>query len=763
MKHLLRVAALAAFVSSAAPPAARAAFTMDDIHFWVGEGTNAAVVVVDWGRTDASAVRAWGYHWDGAATAADALLALDAADPRLDVGRSISSYGLYLTNFTYRAPGGETYEAAAEDYYDDSGSTGTYWSISAAAPGCEMEVSGSGASSLALVPGGRLGLKWTYYTYNYATFDYDGGDPSVAEDAAVAAPAPPFTMDDIHFWVGSGTNRAAFVVDFGLDGYFPRAWGFRWNAPTNLAELVAAVAHEDPRLGFYADPTQADTFAAAFSYDAGDAAASFDLDSGTTTDPDAWFAVPRATSEGSVTHGQFWNIVKGSGETFDEVSVWSDTTGMDAETLADGTWYLFRLNWYTWDAETWAYEQGDPETRRPRSAESPYGWRVTAASLNPADPYSRTNAVLGRPTVDAPASSWNGRAYPPSPIHPGSPAARPIDIVALSSPDEEHGVLGSVMIEFDHPVVDDPRNPFGLDFIVFGNALQVLGGNAEVLGTDNPATVVFTTDSVPDEGAVVSVSQDGEAWFSFTNGPFADAFAPTLGRLYDPARPDPALFAGTDFTNRFWGRPAHATIPVDPAVSAKDFKGRTLADYAKLYNGSAGGTGFDISAFDLPRDARGRKWIRFVRVTAPEAADTYQASPEIDAVADVAPAPSFRNWVDANFPFAERPGVTKATVCANGEPAFVNAALGLAPDAPAPGAWAIEGFDPATRTLAAPLAPQASELVRLRSATAPTNAAWSASLPLWTGTNALGRPLLRVQDPATAGAPAAFFRLELHD
>ena len=28
--------------------AARAEFTFDDVHFWVGEGTNRAAVVVDW-------------------------------------------------------------------------------------------------------------------------------------------------------------------------------------------------------------------------------------------------------------------------------------------------------------------------------------------------------------------------------------------------------------------------------------------------------------------------------------------------------------------------------------------------------------------------------------------------------------------------------------------------------------------------------------------------------------------------------------------
>ena len=90
----------------------------------------------------------------------------------------------------------------------------------------------------------------------------------------------------------------------------------------------------------------------------------------------------------------------------------------------------------------------------------------------------------------------------------------------------------------------------------------------------------------------------------------------------------------------------------------------------------------------------------------------------------------------------------------------MNAALGLAPDAPAPGAWSVEDFDPGTRTLSAPLAPYASDLVSLRSSTNLSSAAWSVSLPLWTGTNALGRPLLRVQTPE---AEAEFFRLELHE
>ena len=767
-------------------------FSFDDIDFWVGEGTNRAAVVIDWGRDDHSAVRAWGYRWNGDATAADALLAIDKADPKLEMDASDSQYGLNVQGFTY-----DTYDAATETYTEGTLSIGTYWSLSSADAGGAMAESFVGASQLALSPGGRVGLKWTWYSWDSATSAYDGGDMSVAESAAVAASAPPFTFADIHYWVGEGTNRAALVVDFSAEGYAPRAWGFRWNGDaTNITELVAAVAHEDQRLAFYADPYSADTFAAAFSYDIADVAAAFDLESATTTDPEAWFTVPRTVTEGSVSRGEFWNIVKGSGAAFTDVAAWTDTTGMDSEILADETWYLFRINWYTWDSTTWQYEEGSPELHRPHPAESPYGWRVADSVLNPVDGYSRANAVLGRPTVDAPASSWNGVVYPPAPIHPGAPAIRPVDIVALTSPDEDAGILGSITVEFDHPVVDDPRNPFGIDFIVFGNALQTLDGQTGIRGTDDPASIVFKTDLISGEGAIVSVSQDGENWFSFTNGPCADDFAPTLGRLYDPTSPDPALFAGTDYTNQYWGRPAHATIPVDPNVSASAFKNRSLAEYATLYNGSAGGTGFDIGALELSLDTAGRKWIRFVKVEAPEAVEGHDAAPEIDAIADVSPAPSFRNWVDTHVAFADRPGYAKTTVCANGLPAYVNAALGLAPDTPSDGAFAVTSFavEDDAPVLRAPLAPYAYDLVRLRwSDSLETPAAqWQTALPLWHAEGAnqshaegaesaefssrvlssapvLSRPAQARPAPAlyvpAAAAPdgAAFYRIELHD
>jgi len=560
--------------------------------------------------------------------------------------------------------------------------------------------------------------------------------------AAAFAPclAHALSFDDVRFWVGEGTNRMVVVIDWNVpDAPSSLAWGYRWNgAAPAMARAISDIAREDNRLHYFSSQSQWGTSVDGFGYDRADVAASFDLASETATDSSALF--------GAYAGPYYWAQSPGTGADFASVA-WTYGAGVDADLATDGGWYcLKRTNWETW-------ESSEP-VAEPVPAESPYAWRVVAADVAPGGAYGDPANALGAPSRTVPG--WNGPDYPATPAAPAWGGGR---LVSLDSAREDDGARGSITVEFDHPVADDPRNPFGLDFIVFGNALHTLGGSSSFTGVGDPATVVFNTGAVAAERGLVEASADGTNWFAFADGPYADDFAPTMSRLYDPEDPDLSLFGSSAITNKWWGAPSDATRPVDPSLSGADFKGRSLAEYARLYDGSAGGTGFDISAFDLPRDALGRKFIRFVRITTLDP----DASTEVDAVADVAPAPSFRNWVDAHVAFEERPGFAKDAVCANGEPAFVNAALGLAPDAPAPAAWAIEGFDPATRTLAAPLAPFAADLVRLRASTNLAASAWSVSVPLWTGTDALGRPLLRAQDPATADSPAAFFRLELHE
>lgn len=57
------------------------------------------------------------------------------------------------------------------------------------------------------------------------------------------------SMEEIVFWVGSGENQAALVIDWN-DGIEPQslAWGFRWDGVASGYDMFNAVAAADPAL-----------------------------------------------------------------------------------------------------------------------------------------------------------------------------------------------------------------------------------------------------------------------------------------------------------------------------------------------------------------------------------------------------------------------------------------------------------------------------------------------------------------------------------
>jgi hypothetical protein len=102
------------------------------------------------------------------------------------------------------------------------------------------------------------------------------------------------------------------------------------------------------------------------------------------------------------------------------------------------------------------------------------------------------------------------------------------------------------------------------------------------------------------------VSRDGWRFYELISAPTVDVLVPTDG-------------AGD------------ATIAVNPTLTAADCAGATLADIRAIYDGAAGGAGYDISS---ARDNRGRRvalsFIRFVRV------EVLSGKAEVDAFSGVA-------------------------------------------------------------------------------------------------------------------------------
>jgi len=309
------------------------------------------------------------------------------------------------------------------------------------------------------------------------------------------------------------------------------------------------------------------------------------------------------------------------------------------------------------DADAWIYGHGEtpaPEWETPfltgygQYVYDPNDFATTWIDYQPQGmindwlagaPFNDPNAALGRPTAQTTGDDWSIALDTAAPVVPVYPAFRHFELTYL-------GEGGHLTLAFSHPVSDDLNNPYGVDFIVFGNAPQAIG--AGQMWTNGDPSQVAVGPSGDSEPGIVSVSQDGITWYSFTNdpsfmpddanfiklaaetedGPFCDGFAPTLGRVYDPDHADASLGAW----NQWWAEPTNPTLPLDPALSYAALGGQSVARVAQTYGDSAGGAGYDLAKLDIPADPNtGLKWFQYIRIDdAPGG-----GSPEIDAVADV--------------------------------------------------------------------------------------------------------------------------------
>ena len=225
---------------------------------------------------------------------------------------------------------------------------------------------------------------------------------------------------------------------------------------------------------------------------------------------------------------------------------------------------------------------------------NPYAAEIIsyAAGTNAQTGYTDPCTALGAPSVSVPA--WPSGTQD---VTMFASAWTTEQVVSI-------GAGGWLVVKFDHPVTDDPANPFGNDLIIFGNSM--------FWDSDWPNGLADGADSEPGK---IAVSQDGVNWFEVT-GAFADGLFPTQ------AYTDTSTAQGADGSVL-----SDFTRPVDPNIS---WDGKTYADILALYDGSGGGTGVDISATGLD-------WIQYVKVYQDQ---TDSWSTEIDAFADAAgPSP----------------------------------------------------------------------------------------------------------------------------
>ena len=165
-----------------------------------------------------------------------------------------------------------------------------------------------------------------------------------------------------------------------------------------------------------------------------------------------------------------------------------------------------------------------------------------------------------------------------------------------------------IVVRFDHKVADDPGNPYGIDFIVFGNTKFEGIGYLDP-NTDMEQYYLKNPTSAFSEPVRVSVAQGPNGpWYAYEDGPYGDSVFPT--NAFD-----------WDRNTSNWGDELDWLKPVDPNLGISGFDGLSAADAIDFYDGSAGGTGFDLKDLDPNAYAAlavdpdtGQKWIQYVKV-----------------------------------------------------------------------------------------------------------------------------------------------------
>ena len=484
-----------------------------------------------------------------------------------------------------------------------------------------------------------------------------------------------FSFSNIEYWAGSGTNRAAIVIDW-HDGTRPHAlaWGYRWNGEATGLDLWQAVTNADP--GLTGDITNTPIGPMLTGIEYRRPHREYDIE-GTAS---GWSTVADILP-GTGQHDVHWTAY-----TWDhagdicQTGAWSYWT-LDANTncpapecvLCSDSVTNRRLSNDVWDIWSLAPAGTTNPPGRPAFAlHYPFAVQVmdydegngtTYPDWISGDLFTCSQTVLGRPTVDTTGDNWyiTGDHIPVVPVYP---AFRYYEMAMICS-------SGSVTVAFDHRVLDNPANPYGMDFIVFGNSFQVIGGGQGWTNGDPNKTSVGGSCFV--ERGQVSVSQDGMTWIEFTNGPYADDFAPTLGRVYDTNNVQTNLGPW----NIWWGGATDPTIPVDPSMAPSNWSGYTVAELSRRYRGSAGGTAFDIGELALAQDENtGCKWIQYIRITR-----SGSLNPEVDAVADVSPLSPYGCWQFTRFPWMHNPVLERDAADADDDriPNLLEYALGRDP------------------------------------------------------------------------------------
>ncbi len=486
--------------------------------------------------------------------------------------------------------------------------------------------------------------------------------------------SPAISLDDIQLWTGSGTNRAALVIEWNPPIVFNNTtvpapvanktlvWGYRFNGAATGTQMFNAIVAANPQL--YAvetyDPSLGTGIEAiGFNLDGSGLAGVSDgtntflsdaFTNGILTNPDLGADAAYSINSGDLFwssdyNGPYWQIwnelgdsgafsnspERGTNAYFDPNTYnhgqWSYADfGPDDLTLTNGSWIGFSIapDGYPEDTNAPSYSTNlyifNNDVQAPPSPDGTYvayvcntnDFAVQVVSTNDIDAAAPYNQPAA--ALGRPTLKFIDHYMPhqTSIIH----RTKIVEAPYWTDPNTNDVITeissgGQITVNMGRKVFDDPNNPYGVDLIIYGNSFFSASGYGGSEVDDFADLGVATLSTgIFGHSTTVSVSQDGANWYSFSN--LSEIFPDNAYRWDDP--------------NHSWtDEQLNPTKPLNPYIYTNNFGGQTVASGLDQFVGEAGGTGFDLKASGLP-------WIQYIRVQPGAGAYTV-----IDAIAAVDP------------------------------------------------------------------------------------------------------------------------------
>ncbi|MFA7056412.1 MAG: FlgD immunoglobulin-like domain containing protein [Candidatus Cloacimonadales bacterium] len=194
--------------------------SFEDIQYWVGEGENETLLIIDWNDNQQPESLVWGVRFATEITGIEMLTAVAEADSRLIVEGEY-----FLDHLTFEGH-------SSTDGYD-------FWSTWSwdEASGWNMN-SGLGSD---ITDNMAFGCS---YGFSPAT---EPDEPTPVEPLNNVE--YPISFEEVAFWVGEGENEALLIIDWN-DNQQPESlvWGVRFATEITGIEMLTAVAEADSRL-----------------------------------------------------------------------------------------------------------------------------------------------------------------------------------------------------------------------------------------------------------------------------------------------------------------------------------------------------------------------------------------------------------------------------------------------------------------------------------------------------------------------------------